>query len=245
MNIALIFAGGVGSRMKSRGIPKQFLQLNGTPVIIHTIEHFEYHPEIDGICVVCVEGWIEHLQKLLRRYDIHKVIGIVPGGATGQESIGNGLEFIRDYVQDKEDREETIVLIHDGVRPLIDSDVITRNIESVKKYGAAITVASAIETIALVDDSKNIVNVEDRSRCYMARAPQSFFLLDILAAHERAKREGIRDSIIDSAMLMTHYGFRLNIVEGPRENIKITTPTDFYIARALIQAREDQQIMGE
>ena len=237
MNVALIFAGGVGSRMKGKNRPKQFLELNGKPIIIHTIEHFDEHPEIDGIIVVCIDGWIEFLQEKLKKFNIKKVIKIIPGGNTGQESIRNGLFALRDYL---ENIENTVVLIHDGVRPLIDAKLISDNIECVKKNGNAITVVPAVETIIETDNFGNIIKVADRSHCKMARAPQSFYLKDILYAHEQSQKDNLEE-MIDSAMLMQHYGAVLHTVLGPVENIKITTPMDYHIFRALVMARENEQ----
>lgn len=241
MNIALIFAGGSGTRMKSNGIPKQFLEVNGAPIIIRTLEHFEHHPEIDAICVVCIESWIKRLKKYLKRFEFEKVIGVVPGGKDGQESIRNGLCCIRDQFHVDDD---TIVLIHDGVRPLINEQLISDNIASVKANGSAVTVAPAIETIVQVNDDRKLTAVVDRSHCYIARAPQSFYLKDVLAAHARALEDGIASSMVDTASLMTHYGHELSIVEGPTENIKVTTPADFYTCRAYLQKKEDSQIWG-
>lgn len=243
MNVALIFAGGSGTRMKSNGIPKQFLEVNGAPIIIHTLEHFEHHPEIDAICVVCIESWIPKLKRLLRRFEIDKVVGVVPGGQDGQESIRNGLYCLRDYCA-KENDEETIVLIHDGVRPLIDQQVISDNIESVKKYGSAVTVVPAVETVVLVGEDGILRDVLVRSDCYIARAPQSFYLKDILAAHAKGLEDGVVATMADSSTLMSYCGHELHIVEGPVENIKVTTPTDFYTCRAYLQKKEDTQIWG-
>lgn len=241
MNTALIFAGGTGSRMKNKDKPKQFLELNGKPIIIHTIEHFDEHPEIDAIVVVCLESWIDFLRNKLEKFNIKKVVNIVPGGMSGQESIRNGLFAIRDFVVGKE--ENPIVLIHDGVRPLINAKLISDNIQCVKKKGNAITVVPAIETIIETDDNGNIAKVADRTHCKMARAPQSFYLKDILSAHYRSMREG-ETEMIDSAMLMQHYGTILHTVIEPVENIKITTPMDYHIFRALVMAKENEQIGG-
>lgn len=241
MNIALIFAGGSGKRMNSKGTPKQFLEINGVPIIIRTIEHFENHPQIDGICVVCIEPWIGYLKKLLKRYDIQKVIDIVPGGKDGQESIRNGLFAIEQRFPAVKD---IVVLVHDGVRPLINEQLITDNISCVRENGSAITIVPATETIATIDDCKRVTGVTDRAMYYIARAPQSFYLSDILKVHRKAVEQGIASTMIDSAMLMTHYGYKLYTVEGPQENIKVTTPSDFYVCRALLQAKENSQIWG-
>ena len=131
MNLGVIFAGGSGKRMNTKSKPKQFLDLNGKPIIIYTIELFDNHPNVDGIVIVCIEDWIPYLKKMLSKFEISKVITIVPGGKTGQESIYNGLCAAEKYAAEKND-SDTIVLIHDGVRPLITEDTITDNIKKVK-----------------------------------------------------------------------------------------------------------------
>lgn len=239
MNTAVIFAGGVGKRMHSKDIPKQFLKLHGIPIIIHTLKIFEDSPCIDSIVVSCLEDYIGYLTKLVSDYNLKKVQKIVPGGKTGQESIFNGLKAAAEVGN----RDKDIVLIHDGVRPLITEKTIEDNIQSVKKYGSAITSVKAKETIIVVDDNENIKSVNDRSRSRLARAPQSFYLKDILAAHERSIKENRLD-FIDSCSMMTFYGHDLHLVSGPGENIKITTPDDFYTMRALLDAKENAQIYG-
>ena len=239
MNTALIFAGGAGRRMHSAGTPKQFLELHGKPIIIHTLEHFDRHPEIDAIAVVCIAGWVDYLKELLVRFHIKKVRWIVPGGETSQESTRAGLGILEANC----DPRDTIVLIHDGVRPLITEKVISDNIAAVKEYGNAITAAPAIETIITVDENEDVTELIDRQSCRLARAPQSFYLSDIIAMHQKAMADNY-DKMIDSASLMIHYGVKLHLVEGPAENIKITTPSDFYIFKAIQEARENMQILG-
>ena len=239
MNTALIFAGGAGRRMHSAGKPKQFLELHGKPIIIYTLEYFDRHPQIDAIAVVCIEGWIDYLRDLLDRFRIRKVRWIVPGGATSQDSTRAGLGAIAADC----DPSSTIVLIHDGVRPLISEKLISDNIAAVKAFGNAITAAPAIETIITVDENEDVEQLIDRQTCRLARAPQSFWLSDIMAMHRRAMDEGY-DKMIDSASLMIHYGAKLHLVEGPAENIKITTPSDFYIFKAITESRENMQILG-
>ena len=239
MNTALIFAGGAGRRMRSAGKPKQFLELHGKPIIIYTLEHFDRHPEIDAIAIVCIEGWIDYLKDLLDRFRIKKVRWIVPGGETSQDSTRAGLNAIAADC----DPKDTIVLIHDGVRPLITPELISDNIAGVKRYGNAISAAPAIETIITVDEQEQTEQLIDRQRCRLARAPQSFYLADIMDMHRRAMAEGY-DRMIDSASLMIHYGVRLHLVESPTENIKITTPADFYIFKAITESRENMQILG-
>jgi len=239
MNIALIFAGGTGQRMNTRSTPKQFLEVHGKPVLIYTLELFEQHPQIDGIVLVCLESWIPYCRTLLDKFHITKVKSIVPGGNSGQESIYHGVLKAHELYP-----ADSVLLIHDGVRPLIDQKTITDCIACAKKNGNAITVSPAIETIFLKAEEKDQVgNIFNRADCMMAKAPQCFHLDDIYEAHRKALEENECD-FIDSASLMQHYGATLFMVEGPTSNIKITMPSDFYIFRAILDARENLQIMG-
>lgn len=239
MNIAVIFAGGVGSRMRSKEKPKQFLELHGKPIIIQTVEVFENHPGIDAIEVVCLESWIPHMKMLIGKYGIKKVKAVVPGGVTGQQSIYNGLCAAKETAGD----EQSIVLIHDGVRPLISACTITDNINSVREHGSAVTSVMVKETVLLVGENEQIRSIPHRSCCRLARAPQSFWLHDILSAHRRAISEG-RTDFIDSCSMMEEYGYKIHLVIGSDDNLKVTTPEDFYIMRAILDARENAQIYG-
>ena len=237
MNIAVIFAGGSGVRMNAKDKPKQFLMVHGKPIIVHTIELFEQHEDIDGIIVVCIENWIPYMEEMQYRYRLDKIKKIVPGGETGQMSIYNGLIAAKEQFGE----DDNIVLIHDGVRPLIDAKTISDNIATVKEKGSAITCASAKETFIVVDDEDGLAMIPSRKHSKIAKAPQSFYLKDILEMQERAISDGYTN-MIDSCTLVNHYGFKVSIVEGPFENIKITTPDDFYMFRALYDARENQQL---
>ncbi|OXC07172.1 2-C-methyl-D-erythritol 4-phosphate cytidylyltransferase [Ligilactobacillus agilis] len=224
MNIAAIFAGGVGTRMHTKELPKQFLKIHDKPIIIRTLELFEENPEIDMIVIACVENWIGYLNKLISKYNLRKVQRIVKGGKSGQESIYNILKA----AEELGDRDKDIVLIHDGVRPLITQKTIFDNITSVKVK----------ETVLIVDNDESITEVPDRATSRLARAPQSFYLDDILSAHEKAISENKFD-FIDSCSMLQYYGKKLYLVDGPQENIKITTPDDFYTMRALLDAKEN------
>ena len=238
-NVAIIFAGGIGRRMNQKALPKQFMKLHGKEIIIHTLEHFQNHERIDGIVVSCVEGWVEYLEKLIKKYRITKVLDIVLGGRTGQESIYHGLKKATEIYG-----EEANVLIHDGVRPLINEETITRCIDSINEHGTGITVAPVTETIIRVNEKELIQDVIDRSNCLFARAPQGFRLNEIMEAHELAKKEGKLD-FIDSATLMQWKGHKLSVVEGPVENIKITTPMDFFTFRSMEEEKENANLFGE
>nr|WP_296464922.1 IspD/TarI family cytidylyltransferase [uncultured Acetatifactor sp.] len=241
MNIAVIFAGGVGCRMNSKVLPKQFLLMHGKPIIIHTLEKFDRHLEIDAIVISCIESWIYYLEELVKQYNLQKVKSIVPGGQTGQLSIYNGLLAAEKLAHG----ERSIVLIHDGVRPLIDEKLIHNNIENVKLHHSAITCVKVSETVLMINDAdeNSIEYIPERRKTRLARAPQSFWLEDILTAHRVALENGVFN-FIDSCSLMQAYGRKMFLIEGPLENIKITTPDDFYIMKALLDAREDSQIYG-
>ena len=130
MNIAVVFAGGVGSRMQSKGVPKQFLKVFDKPILIHTLERFQENANIDAIVLAGLPDYAEYTQKQADRYGITKLKKIVPGGVNGQGSIYNALQAAKEVAGD---REDVIVLIHDGVRPLIDDELIDLNIQTVKE----------------------------------------------------------------------------------------------------------------
>ena len=232
MNIAVIFAGGVGKRMHTRDLPKQFLQVYGKPIIIHTMQIFDTHNDIDAIVVSCVKEWIPYLNKLIDRYNLKKVKSVVAGGKSGQESIYKGLLAAKAISY-----EEAVVLIHDGVRPFITHQVIDDNIRSVKEHGAAITTSKVTETLLIVDETDLIETVPARDNSRIAKAPQSFWLEDILNAHNKAISEG-KNNFIDSCTMMQYYDYPLYLVDGPIENIKVTTQEDIFTMRAVLEAEE-------
>jgi len=224
--------------MRSSAVPKQFLDFHGKPLIIHTLEHFEQHPEIDGIVVACIAGWIDQLREQLARFGIEKVRWIVEGGGSGQMSIFNALAAIESDVPG-----DTIVLVHDGVRPLIDRDMITRNIVSVTKYGSAVTAYPTHET-SIVSESGEIADeVLRRSKIYIAQAPQSFRLSELIACHREAQLAGETD-YIDSCSLYRATHPEVRLVAGSRSNIKVTTPEDYYVFRALSEFTAMREIEG-
>ncbi len=237
MAIALIFAGGSGKRMRSEATPKQFLPMHGKPVIIYTLEHFQDHEDIEAIVIVCIKAWIEKLRRMVGRYGIDKVRDIVPGGGTGHDSIYFGLECIKGFA-----KEEDIVLIHDGVRPLITQELITENIEAVKKYRSAITCESVKESIVESRDGISIRTVPHRDYMYVAKAPQSFYFGDIYRIYAQAQKDGRKS--IDSAHLCYQYKVPMHMIKSPRHNMKITDPVDYYMCRAVYDALENESIWG-
>lgn len=235
MNSVLIFAGGVGTRMKAtNNTPKQFLKVDKKPIIIHTLEKFENCDEIDNIVVVCIKSWIKRLETYLEKFNIKKVSAIIPGGETGFESRLLGLQHLVDNSQTPKD---DIVILHDGVRPIIKNSLISSNINITKKYGNCITVGRAMETISIVNYEGMIEKTIERSQCRYARAPQTFYLQEIYDGYKMALEQD-REDLIDSASIYEFMGKNIYTVEGPEENIKITTPLDFYMFKGIVQAQK-------
>lgn len=239
MNIAIIFAGGSGVRMGT-GIPKQFLEINGKPVIIHTLQLFEYHEDIDQIYLAVLEDYIDYMKELVEEYHISKMRCILPGGETAQDTIYNALKKA-----EEENSPDSIVLIHDGVRPFVSYDTITANINGVKEFGNAITSTSCFETILISEDGRAVDSVPFRKSTYAAQAPQSFYLKDIIAAHDYVRALPTRyENMVDACTIIKSQGLKAHMIPGNRGNIKVTTPEDVYMFRALLQYQENEQAFG-
>lgn len=243
MNIAIIFAGGVGQRLNNgeNSTPKQFLKINDKPIIIRTLELFQTHKDIDKIYISIHPDYYEYMQELVKYYYITKTSGIVNGGKTGQKSIYNALKLAQ-----KENPQDSIVLIHDGVRPNITEEVITKNIECTKKNGNAITCTSCFETILISENGINPEHVPYRKDTYAAQAPQTFHVGEVIEAHEITRKTNPNyTDIVDTCTLYKTLNKKTFMVKGNRGNIKITTIEDLYILRALIRYKEDLEAFGE
>ncbi len=236
-NIAIIFAGGFGRRMGGT-IPKQFLPVRGKPLLAYTLEHFQRHEEIDGIILVALREWISFCEQMDADLGFDKVAAVVAGGCNSQASIYIGLETAREIYG-----EDVIALIHDGVRPLIDAKTISDCIAGVRLHGSAVAVSPQMETIMYGETAVSACHILDRDRCQVARAPQCFYLRDILLAHQNADADH-RMRFVDSAELMEYYGYTLYPVRGPLDNIKITTAFDFQVFRAIVESRECEDPPG-
>lgn len=243
MNIAIIFAGGIGQRLNNgeNSTPKQFLKINDKPIIIRTLELFQTHKDIDKIYISIHPDYYEYMQELVKYYYITKTVGMVNGGKTAQESIYNALKLAQ-----KENPQDSIVLIHDGVRPNITEEVITKNIECTKKNGNAITCTSCFETILISENGINPEHVPYRKDTYAAQAPQTFHLGEVIEAHEITRKTNPNyTDIVDTCTLYKTLDKKTFMVKGNRGNIKITTIEDLYILRALIRYKEDLEAFGE
>lgn len=239
MNVAVIFAGGSGVRMGA-GIPKQFLEINGKPVLIHTLQLFQYHDMIDRIYISTLKDYIPYVKELVDEYRLRKVAKVIEGGKSAQESIYNGLKQAE---ADGDDGD--IVLIHDGVRPFVSYEVISNNIKSVQEKGNGITCTSCYETIMISTDGQTVDSVPYRKETFAAQAPQSFYLKDIIKAHDavRATPNGY-ENMVDACTIIRSQGIEAHMVPGNRGNIKVTTPEDVYMFRALLQYKENEQAFG-
>lgn len=238
-NIAIIFAGGSGVRLGS-GLPKQFLEIHGKPIIVHTLEVFQNHPGIDAIYVACKEDYIPRCESLVKRYQLDKVCRIVPGGASGQESI-----YAAVAAASASHSEDATLLIHDGVRPFISEQLIDECLACVERHGNAVVCAEMTETPMLSEDGEFVESLPPRNSVLLVKAPQCFRMGDVLQAHEEIRRSGgSYDGIIDTCTLMKRAGHQVAVVKGPRSNIKATLPEDVYIFRAMFDYIETESVFG-
>ena len=234
MNIALIIAGGVGNRMK-QDIPKQFLNIYDKPVIVYTLEAFQKHPSIDAIYVSCLEGWETILKAYADQFNITKLKGIVTSSQIPQESIYSGLKKIKEDGHNDED----LVLIHDGIRPMISADIISENISICKKFGNAITIIPCAEVMVLTDDQETSTKTILRDTLKRTQTPQTFPLGKILDVHNRALENGITNTTA-SVSLFIEMNEKVHFASGSEKNVKLTTVDDIDIFKALLTIKDSE-----
>ena len=230
MNIALIIAAGSGSRMGNADKPKQFLPIYGKPLMIHTIEAFEAHDQIDAIIIVTNDVYIDQVKIWCKQYDLSKVKTVVAGGNSRQISVYNGLQAVKEIASSGDD----IIVIHDAARPLISQKIISDNISACQQFGAVDTVIKASDTIIRSIDEQIISDVPNRNELYQGQTPQTFKLNIILEAHEQAK-SGLIPNVTDDAKLVLSLGKDVHLVEGSKQNFKITTFDDLMMLKALLK----------
>jgi 2-C-methyl-D-erythritol 4-phosphate cytidylyltransferase len=241
MNVAIIFAGGIGSRMRSRIGPKQYMPVQGKPIIIYTLERFDSHEEIDAIFVVAAKTKVSTVKNLVQEHGIKKVVEVVAGGASAHESVVNGLFAIKKHgVADSD-----IVLVHDGVRPIISGELISKNIHSAKSHGNAITSLPAFETAAHSSDGLNIDTIPKRNEMYTLQAPQTFTFGEAFELNCRAIDDNLLGEFVDQAELNQHYGRGLFLVSGSRGNAKITVPLDLLYFEFLVTSGKYNEIIND
>ena len=241
MNIALILAAGVGQRMRNEGLPKQFLKLMGKPIISYTIEKFQNCREIDRIFVACHNSWMDYMEDIVHQYQYDKVEKIFVGGNERQSSIRNGLELISLLHPES----DNIILIHDGVRPLVSETTIRENIRVAKKYGNAMTVKAVKESVIVTkDESVGIDGFMNRNDTYSLTSPQSFQLEVLMKAYAKSSNMETKIPLIDSALVLAATGIKIHLVKEQDENLKVTTPEDFYYLRGILEMEEQKYIFG-
>lgn len=234
MNIALLTAGGTGSRMGLE-IPKQFLHVNDKPVIVYTLEAFERHPGIDEIIVVVLEGWEEVLKAYAKQFNISKLKYVVTGGPDGQSSIKNGLDELAKY----HDSNEIVVLVHDGNRCLVSSQIISDSLATYAANGSAVACIPCVEAVFISEDKHTSTETIQREKLFRTQTPHVYKLADLLSAHEEAKLKGITGSTA-SCTLMQQLGKKVYFSVGSELNIKITTTEDLELFKAIIKYRESK-----
>ena len=233
MNTAIILAGGTGQRMHQE-IPKQFINVNDKPLIIYTLEAFQKHPQIDSILLVCIDGWHDILKAYARQNHISKLKWVISGGSTGQESIRNGV-----FALENECKEDDIVVIHDGIRPLVDENVLSDVIVKCGIYGNAVTSLPYNEQIFVKKDEETTEQYIPRETLRRVSTPQAYKYGTLLRSYKRAFEEkiGIYGSSYTNTM-MTDLGETLHFAAGSDKNIKITTQDDLELFKALLMLKE-------
>lgn len=231
MKIAIIIAGGSGHRM-GQDIPKQFINVYDKPVLIYTLEGFQNHPMIDKIVVVCIEGWENVVRAYACQFNITKLVNIIPGGKSGQESIRNGVFSLEGKV-----KEDDVVIIHDGIRPLVEPSVLSDVISVCQKYGNAVTSMPYNEQIFVIDEEQPDTTMKYIPRETLRRVstPQAykFGLLDTKYHEAFEKKIGIYGSSYTNTM-MVELGVRLHFASGSDKNIKLTTKDDLEMFKAYL-----------
>ncbi len=231
MVIALLTAAGVGSRM-GQDIPKQFLHVDNKPLIVYTMEAFQKHPSIDAIICVTLPNWIEVVRAYAMQYKITKLKWIVPGGETGQASIHNGLLKIKAEYPD----EDVTMMIHDGNRCLVTSQIISESLAVYKNHGSAVAAIPCVEAVFVSEDGGFTSEVSiPRETLYRTQTPHTYDLSKLLWAHEEAAKRGITNTAA-SCTLMQALGEKVYFSRGSEKNLKITTMDDFTMFTAFLHA---------
>lgn len=231
MTIAVLTAAGIGSRM-GQDIPKQFLNVQDKPVIVYTMERFQRNPEIDGIVVVTLPDWIEFVRAYARQYGIAKLRAVVPGGDTGQESIRKGVEAVAEFAG-----PDTVVMINDGNRPMVDDAIIEDSLSVFKKHGSAVAVIPCTEVVFKGESATSATEEIPRELLWRTQTPHTYTLEKLQWALSRAKEVGL-SGMAAMCQLMNRLGEKTYYSKGSEKNLKLTTLEDMEIFRALLSAEK-------
>ena len=238
--VALILAGGLGLRMNQDGEPpKQFYRLGEKPVLIHTLERFEQHPEIDIICVVCLPTWEGYLREVMTHYKLNKARWIIAGGSCRQESVYNGLCALENMCS-----PDTMVIVHDGVRPFITAGIITQNIKTAIEHGNAMTGMRSTDTLISSQDGLISRSAMERDSTFTIQTPQTYRLDYGLELYRRAIACGLTNTI-NCCELFIALGERVYIVSGRKTNVKLTTKDDIAYIKFLNSILIEQEKLNE
>lgn len=231
-NYVILLAGGVGKRMGSE-IPKQFLEVEGKPIIVYTIEKFQRNPQIEKIVVVCIRDWMEHLKELIRKYSLTKVEWITEGGNTGHDSIRNGVFFLRDKIE-----ADDFIIVHDAVRPILPQKAIDEVIRVAHENGNASSSIQCHPPIVYTEDFKSGITDVDREHVMLTASPQAYRYSLALKCYEKAEEEDKHNFTFTSSLLI-HCGERVYFAKGTTSNIKITQKEDLALFSALLKVPEE------
>ena len=231
-NYVILLAGGVGKRMQSE-IPKQFLEVDGKPIIVYTIENFQRNEQIEKIVVVCVKDWIEHLRNLIQKYSLTKVEWITEGGDTGHDSIRNGVFFLKDKIE-----PDDFIIVHDAVRPILPQKAIDEVVRVAHENGNASSSIACHPPIVYTEDFKSGIKDVDREHVMLTASPQAFRYELALKCYEKAEQENKHNFTFTSSLLI-HYGERVYFAKGTTSNIKVTQKEDLALFGALLKVPEE------
>lgn len=231
-NYVVLLAGGIGKRM-GLSIPKQFLEVEGKPILVHTAERFQNNPKIEKIIIVCVKDWIDHLRELVSKYSLTKVEWIIEGGDTGHDSIRNGVFFLKDKID-----PDDFIIVHDSVRPVIPQPIIDELLRVAHEKGNASSSIACHPPIVYTDDFESGITDVDREHVMLTASPQAFKYSLALRCYEQAEKENLHNTTFTSSLLI-HCGERVYFAKGTTSNIKITTKGDIALFRALLKIPEE------
>ena len=231
-NYVILLAGGVGKRMGT-DLPKQFIEVNGKPIFVHTIENFQRNNQIEKIVVVCVKEWMDYLKELIRKYELTKVEWVIEGGNTGHDSIKNGVFFLKDKI-----KPEDFVVIHDAVRPVLPQKAIDEVLSVAHEKGNASSSIVCHPPIVYTEDFKSGISDIDREHVMLTASPQAYKYSLALKCYERAEQENRNDFTFTSSLLI-HCGERVYFAKGTTCNIKITRKEDLALFGALLNVPEE------
>ena len=222
-------------------MPKQFLEVIGKPIIIYTLQKFEYCEDIDEVIIVCHSSWKEYMELMVQRYALKKIKAVISGGKDRQDSVLNGIK----YIQSKGALSDDIIVIHDGVRPLIQESILSENVRVAKKYGSAMTVRPVIESVVITgNDEAEFGDFKKRDDTYSLTAPQSFQLNVLTKAYNDIGGKDTPMPLLDSALVFTYLGNNIHIIKENNNNLKVTTPEDYYILKAMLKLEENRYVFG-